>query len=136
MDKKNKMESGFRINKLLLLESNFRRSNEVQSDEENPVKVDIDTEVGVQDKVISVVETVTVVQKYNDIEQFSFSVKMVGLFECIGESQLTDYESFGKVNGAAIIFPYIREHITNLSLKAGLKPIVLPPVNFTGNRRK
>ena len=137
MDKKNKMESGFRINQLLLLESNFKRLNKVQFEGDIPeLKIDINTEVGVQGKVISVEETVTITQKYNDIEQFSFSVKMAGLFECIGDSALTDYEDFGSVNGAAIIFPYIREHITNLSLKAGLNPIVLPPVNFTGNRRK
>lgn len=137
MDKKNKMESGFRINQLLLLESNFKRLNKVQFEGDIPeLKIDINTEVGVQGKVISVEETVTITQKYNDIEQFSFSVKMAGLFECIGDSSLIDYEDFGSVNGAAIIFPYIREHITNLSLKAGLNPIVLPPVNFTGNRRK
>ena len=137
MDKKNKMESGFRINQLLLLESNFKRLNKVQFEGDIPeLKIDINTEVGVQGKVISVEETVTITQKYNDIEQFSFSVKMAGLFECIGDSSLTDYDDFGRVNGAAIIFPYIREHITNLSLKAGLNPIVLPPVNFTGNRRK
>ena len=136
MDKKNKMESGFRINQLLLLESNFKRLNKVQFEGDMPeLKIDINTEVGVQGKVISVEETVTITPKYNDIEQFSFSVKMAGLFECIGDSSLTDYEDFGSVNGA-IIFPYIREHITNLSLKAGLNPIVLPPVNFTGNRRK
>lgn len=137
MDKKNKMESGFQINQLLLLESNFKRLNKVQFEGDIPeLKIDINTEVGVQGKVISVEETVTITQKYNDIEQFSFSVKMAGLFECIGDSSLTDYDDFGRVNGAAIIFPYIREHITNLSLKAGLNPIVLPPVNFTGNRRK
>ena len=137
MNKNNKMESGFRINQLLLLESNFKRLNKVQFEGDIPeLKIDINTEVGVQGKVISVEETVTITQKYNDIEQFSFSVKMAGLFECIGDSSLTDYDDFGRVNGAAIIFPYIREHITNLSLKAGLNPIVLPPVNFTGNRRK
>lgn len=137
MNKNNKMESGFRIKNLFLLESNFKRLNKVQFEGDMPeLKIDINTEVGVQGKVISVEETVTITQKYNDIEQFSFSVKMAGLFECIGDSSLTDYDDFGRVNGAAIIFPYIREHITNLSLKAGLNPIVLPPVNFTGNRRK
>ena len=137
MNKNNKMESGFRIKNLFLLESNFKRLNNVQFEGDMPeLKIDINTEVGVQGKVISVEETVTITQKYNDIEQFSFSVKMAGLFECIGDSSLTDYDDFGRVNGAAIIFPYIREHITNLSLKAGLNPIVLPPVNFTGNRRK
>lgn len=132
MNKTHKMESGFRINNLVLLESNFKRINNVQFGNEMPeLNMNIDTEVGVQDKIISVAETVTVTQNYNDVEQFSFLVKMVGIFECVGESQLKDFDTFGKVNGAAIIFPYIREHITNLSLKAGLVPVVLPPVNFT-----
>jgi len=137
MSENNKMESGFKINKLLLLESNFKRINNVQFKEEMPeLKMNINTEVGVQGTVISVAETVSVSQVYNDVEQFSFLVKMVGVFECIGESPLTDYEAFGKVNGAAIIFPYIREHISYLSLKAGLVPIILPPVNFVNNQTK
>lgn len=60
---------------------------------------------------------------------------MVGIFECIGESPLkSDYDAFGRVNGAAIIFPYVREHITNLSIKAGIGSILLPPVNFAGGK--
>jgi preprotein translocase subunit SecB len=124
----NKMESGFRINNLILLESKFKRINNVQFEDLN-----IDTEVSVNNNIISVAETVSVKKTHNNTEQFSFLVKMVGIFECIGESQLKDYEKFGKINGAAIIFPYIREHITNLSMKAGLGPIILPPVNFTKN---
>jgi preprotein translocase subunit SecB len=136
MSKTNKMDSGFRINNLILLESNFKRINNVQFSNGMPgLNMNINTEVGVQDKIISVAETVTVTQNYNDTEQFSFLVKMVGIFECIGESQLKDFDTFGNINGAAIIFPYIREHITNLSLKAGLGPIILPPMNFTNKQK-
>ena len=39
-------------------------------------------------------------------------------------------EEFGRINGASIIFPFLREHIANLAMKAGLGPIMLPPVNF------
>lgn len=137
MSNTDKMESGFRIKNLLLLESNFKRIQNVRFDDKtSELNLDINTEVGTQDNIISVAETVTVSQKHDDTEQFSFLVKMVGVFECVGESPLKDYEAFGKVNGAAIIFPYIREIISNLSLKAGLGPIVLPPVNFTGNTSK
>lgn len=122
----NKMESGFRINNLILLESKFKRINNVQFEDAN-LDLNIDTEVSVNNNIISVAETVSVKKTHNNTEQFSFLVKMVGIFECIGESQLKDYEKFGKINGAAIIFPYIREHITNLSMKAGLGPIILPP---------
>ena len=97
--------------------------------------MNIANEVGVQGKIISVTQTVSVSQKYDNVEQFSFLVKMVGVFECVGESKLTDYDAFGKINGAAIIFPYIREHITYLSLKAGIGPVIIPPVNFANSQR-
>ena len=130
-----KMTSGFRINNLILLESKFSRINEVQFKKETPkLDIKIETEVSVQDKVISVGEKVTLVQKEDATEQFSFVVKMVGIFECIGEPSLIEYEAFGRVNGAAIIFPYIREHISNTALKAGLGMIIIPPVNFTANQ--
>jgi preprotein translocase subunit SecB len=54
---------------------------------------------------------------------------MLGEFEKIGDV-LMDLESFGKVNGAAIIYPYIREQLSNISLKAGIGNIILPPANF------
>lgn len=130
-----KMDSGFKINNLLLLESKFSRIENVQFKEgASKLNMNIETEVNVQGKIISVLEKVFLAQKDATTEQFSFVVKMVGIFECIGESSLTDYESFGKVNGAAIIFPYIREHISNIALKAGLGSIIIPPVNFTANQ--
>jgi preprotein translocase subunit SecB len=54
---------------------------------------------------------------------------MIGIFEKKGESVI-DLENFGNVNGAAIIYPYIREHLTSLSVKAGVGIILLPPTNF------
>lgn len=133
-----KTKSGFAITGLILLESNFKRENNVQFVETVQNDMHIETEVQTKDASIMVLETVTISQKYEKMEQVSIMVKMAGVFERVGESKLEDLEQFGKINGAAIIFPYIREHITNLSLKAGIPPIILPPVNFTkmqGNNR-
>ncbi len=133
-----KTKSGFAITGLILLESNFKRENNVQFVETVQNNMHIETEVQTKDASIMVLETVTISQKYEKMEQVSIMVKMAGVFERVGESKLEDLEQFGKINGAAIIFPYIREHITNLSLKAGIPPIILPPVNFTkmqGNNR-
>ena len=133
-----KTKSGFAITGLILLESNFKRENNVQFVETVQNNMHIETEVQTKDASIMVLETVTISQKYEKLEQVSIMVKMAGVFERVGESKLEDLEQFGKINGAAIIFPYIREHITNLSLKAGIPPIILPPVNFTkmqGNNR-
>jgi len=55
---------------------------------------------------------------------------MAGVFEKSGNSTL-NLEQFGQINGAAIIYPYIREHLSSLSAKAGLGLIFIPPVNLT-----
>ncbi|MBQ6577200.1 MAG: protein-export chaperone SecB [Bacteroidales bacterium] len=130
------MESGYRIDNIILVDSNFHRVNDVNFGEEVKNNLDIHTNVSVNGNQIIVDETVTVSQKYGDDEQVNISVRMVGLFAKIGESPITNLEEFGKVNGAAIIYPFIREIISNTSIKAGLPAIILPPVNFTSQTQK
>lgn len=134
MEKNNQLESGFRINNLLLLESNFNRISNVSFN--NPDKeqiINVDVEVNIKANNIYVTEQITLKHLLANVEEVSYIVKMVGVFEKIGDSKL-DMEEFGRVNGAAIIFPYIREHITNLSAKAGLGLLILPPMNFTKSK--
>jgi len=131
MENTNKLESGFKINNLILVESSFSRISSVAFEKEIANDFNINVEVAVQDKKIIVAEEATLIQKVQDIEQFKFKVRMIGIFECTGETAITNLDEFGRINGAAIIFPYIREHITGISLKAGLGAIILPPANFT-----
>jgi len=123
-----------RINNLLLLESDFKRISNVVFSDEVISEVTIETEISnPENNVVNVIETVTLVQKYQGQEQVSIKAKMVGVFDC---DDVDNYEEFGRINGAAIIFPYIREHITNLSTKAGIGTIVMPPVNFENSVRQ
>lgn len=130
------MESGYRIDNILLVDSSFHRINDVKFGEDAKNNLDIHTNVSVNNNQIVVEETVTVSQKYGDTEQVKASVRMVGLFAKIGDSPITDLEEFGKINGAAIIYPFIREIISNTSIKAGLPAIILPPVNFAAQTHK
>jgi len=132
MENTNKLESGFKINNLILVESCFNRINNVVF-EGFKKDLNIRTDVSVNGNVITVAEEATITQTYNEVEQVKIKVKMVGIFECIGEPSIRDFGEFGKINGAAIIYPYIREHVTNLSLKGGVGAIIIPPVNFTKN---
>lgn len=130
MDGKQNIESGFIIKNIILVESNFSRVNNVVFD--NPKNnININVNVSVVNNNITVEETIDLVQKHGDNEQMKFHVKMVGIFEKIGESELKDLDKFGRINGASIIYPYIREHITSVTLKAGVGAVLLPPVNFT-----
>ena len=136
MEQNKNIESGFQVNNMILAESVFSRINNVQFSPDASNDLQINTEVSVNGNSIVVAEVVDLVQKYKDIEQFKFHVRMIGIFESVGESEIKDLNHFGCVNGAAIIFPYIREHISNLSLKAGLTPILLAPMNFTNQSIK
>lgn len=131
-EKKNIESSGFRIQNILLIESNFNRVQNVKFNDDN-VKQNIHIEgnvnVNPENNIISVTQTLFYSQVYNNVEQVSAKISMAGVFEKYGDSSL-DLEQFGQVNAAAIIYPYIREHFSNLSVKAGLGLIFLPSVNF------
>ncbi len=132
----NEMESGFRIANLVLLESNFNRIPNVSfNNEEIKQDIKVDVNVNVKNNTVFVTEKVDYTQTLNDLVEVNCSIVMAGVFEKVGDSILDDLEQFGYINGAAIIFPYIREHLSNLSSKAGLGLILLPPFNFTSNNK-
>ncbi len=133
MEEKNQLESGFKVNNILLMQCDFKREvNVTFNNPEIKQELNLDVNVNVNENVVFVSETATYKQIFNEITEVTILIKMAGVFEKFGESKL-DMEEFGKVNGAAIIFPYIREQLTNLSSKAGLGLIYLPPANFTRN---
>lgn len=135
MENNNNLESGFKINNLLLLESTFTRIVNVTFDNPNVIQnVDVDVQVTVNENIVVVTEEIKYNQTFNEIEEVSAIIKMVGVFEKFGDSIL-ELEYFGNVNGAAIIFPYIREHLTNLTSKAGLGLVIIPPFNFTNKEK-
>ncbi len=124
------MDAGYKIENLLLLECNFSRvpnvsfkNNEVQN------LVDIELNCTYQDNKVFVKETLFFESKVNDIVEVSAKITMLGVFEKVGEAK-PSLEEFGNVNGAAILFPYLREQLSNVALKAGLGHIILPPTNF------
>ncbi|MDR3706617.1 MAG: protein-export chaperone SecB [Paludibacteraceae bacterium] len=136
MEEKKELESGFRVLNILLLESSFSRIASVTFNDP-AIKQEIDVKVMVNVKsTTEVMSTVQVVfnQIFNEEKQVSATIKMVGVFEKLGESPL-NLQDFGEVNGAAIIYPYIREHLSSLSAKAGLGLIYLPPVNLTKKKQ-
>lgn len=136
-DNNSQMESGFRIANLILLESTFKRVPNVTFNNDGiKQNINVDVNVNVKDKVVFVTEKIDYTQVFNEVEEVSCSIVMAGVFEKVSDTKIEDLEQFGHINGAAIIFPYIREHLSNLSSKAGLGLIILPPVNFTKKQDK
>lgn len=122
--------SGFKVESILLTDSSFSRKGKINF-KDSEQEVSFETGVGAKENIVNVKLTTTVLNKYEGEEQYKIEVSMVGVFKRTGNSEITDNEQFGRINGAAIIFPFIREHIANIALKAGLGSLILPPVNFT-----
>lgn len=112
------------------MESNFSRVAQVTFMNFNELpNYHINIECLIEGSTIIVQETLTLEYKINNIVEVSVFIKMIGVFEKIGDTQQT-LEEFGYINGAAILYPYIREQFSNLSLKSGIGNFIIPPVNF------
>lgn len=132
-EEKKNVESGFRIHNILLVESNFTRIDTVvfnNPDIKQEVHINAEVSINPDSNLISVKQTLHYSQEFNGVEQVTAKISMIGVFEKYGDSPL-NLEQFGHVNGAAIVYPYIREHLSSLSAKAGLGLIFLSPVNLT-----
>jgi preprotein translocase subunit SecB len=123
--------SGYKIEHIILLESNLRR--EVNIDfESQTITNDLDMKIEpspTENSQFFVSLLITLKAMQADKTVFEFAVKMGGVFSKQGEPAL-DEESFKNINAPAILFPFIREHIGISALKAGLGNLLLPPVNF------
>lgn len=118
------------LTNIILIESIFNRAWFIDYENEKfENKVDIDVDHGVSNNLLNVIVNVKFRGSIDDDVQISSDIKMVGIFE-FEKIDETKVASFAKINGAAIIYPFIREHLTSLSIKAGLSPILLSPVNF------
>ena len=122
-------QSGYKIINIILTESSFKRLNDAQIGIENTNVADITTGFSEKDKIIFCNVKVIYKSIFKEQIQVDAEITMIGVFEKIGESELSN-ENFAKINAPSIIFPYIREHLSSLSNKAGIPPIILAPVNF------
>ena len=83
----------------------------------------------VEDGVYQTVLTVTVTAKANDKTMFLVEVAQAGIFV----ARNIPPQELDQVLGIAcpnILFPYVREVISDTVVRAGFPPVILSPVNF------
>lgn len=66
----------------------------------------------------------------NNKEVLKLKNVFVGFFSVIENEKNMDIKRFIENYSPALMFPYIREHIATITQKAGVKPILLPPINI------
>ena len=83
----------------------------------------------IEDGVYQTVLTVTVTAKANDKAMFLVEVAQAGIFV----ARNIPPQELDQVLGIAcpnILFPYVREVISDTVVRAGFPPVILSPVNF------
>lgn len=124
--------SSYRFLNVVLLESSFKRGAEINfGDPEFKNNINADIETKIEDNKLFVTLHLDFKAGKQDDFRILSKISMLGVFEIpeVEDPQLNiDY--FGSVNAPAIIFPFVREHLASVSMKAGINPILLPPINF------
>lgn len=82
-----------------------------------------------EDGLFDVAITVTVTSKIEDKTVFLVEVTQAGIFQArnIPEENL---EGLLAVTCPNILFPYVREIVSDLVVRAGFPPVLLSPINF------
>jgi preprotein translocase subunit SecB len=84
---------------------------------------------GVEDGVFQTVLTVTVTAKIGDKTLFLVEAGQAGIF-VIRNVPASELEAVLAIACPNILFPYVREVVSDTVTRAGFPPVVLSPVNF------
>lgn len=82
-----------------------------------------------QENLYEVVLTVTITVKLGQMTAYLVEAVQAGIFSIQGFAQ-EELEPLLGIYCPNVLFPYAREVVSDLSLKGGFMPMLLPPVNF------
>ncbi len=123
--------SGYKVNSISIIKSDFYRIEKFPKGE--IINHDADITVGNEvTKTIArcklSVNCICRDDKKNEVAKADITV--FGEFKLLDKDTDLEIQQFADLNAYAIMYPFIREHLFNLSLKAGMNAIMLPSVNF------
>lgn len=71
-----------------------------------------------------------------DLYPFQFSVVFLGRFHIKGEATKELIKIFSEVNCPAIILPYLRQCLADITMRGGYPPLYFPIINFNNFMKK
>lgn len=129
------MKSSLQFIKFKVLEMNYRLNLQVDKDErDNVLNPEFDVSVGASKDDINKGIVKLRVEIGNQENTYEYiRVEILGFFKFTNEDNFQDYEieNYYKVNGTAILFPYLRTLVSDLTSKGDESPIILPTVNVS-----
>lgn len=125
-------DSGFRFDSIRLRELRFEdkdTSSPAHPTRELELRVEVGIDVPEDESRASV--TLNLVIKPKDSEDFdTLSIVLVGVFVPTADEYRTKLEEFAQGQGAALLFPFIREIVANVTARSRGGVILIPPLNL------
>lgn len=121
----------FQLISIITTEANFRREDFIDENYnkvKNKIELNVAKHFGKDD--FGVFLTVGLKQEFEGKTLVEFKITTSGIFKKNGEIPEEVVNNFCDINAPAIIFPFVREIIANLSMKGGLQPVIIQPINF------
>ncbi|MBW1777802.1 MAG: protein-export chaperone SecB [Deltaproteobacteria bacterium] len=123
------MEYSFEIKRIRLTEAHFSIVPQFKNPKEKPIEIISNVNVK-YDKVENGIHVVVSISSDSDKQPFRFSVSWEGLFTFAKMPADKEIDRIAQINCAAIIFPYARESVADLTRRANMPPLNLSPFNF------
>ena len=122
----------FKLIDIVLLECSFKRNASIDFQTYNEAKNNLHLNVEKQlfDTQIQVVLTSDISIDYEQVIYVESKISIAARFEKVGEITEQLVDNFCNISAPAIIFPFIREAIASISVKAGIPTILIQPINF------
>lgn len=126
-------QAGFSIEKIYVKDASLEIPNAPQifTDRTQPqISIELgNTAQMVEDGVFEVALKVTVTSKIADKTVFLVEVTQAGIFQ-IRNVPEENMEMIVGITCPNILFPYARETVSDLVVRAGFQPVLLNPINF------
>ena len=105
---------------------------ETEDSTEKPLSITTELEIKLNHNVQKAMITIQlgVFDKKGDEYPYKINVCMIGFFEYEQGLSEEDAIQFCKLNGTAIMFPYLRSAITDLTKISNVEPLILPAINI------
>jgi preprotein translocase subunit SecB len=126
-------QAGFSIEKIYLKDASLEIPNAPQifTDRSQPqVGIELSNFAQqLEENVFEVAIKVTVTSKIEDKTVFLVEVTQAGIFQIRGVPE-ENLEMIVGITCPNILFPYARESVSDLVVRAGFQPVLLNPINF------
>lgn len=128
-------QPGIIFENIILEELDFKRNPTLNDKKQNNISFSVGIGLSDDEENLSIKMECSINEK-DDGSNFYIKCIMIGFFTQHEKNTNMKLTEFARFNGLAMMIPYIREAISNITVKAGLDPVILPPINVTAISRK